>query len=124
RLKRQVIFALSQRRDEGNEAWLLDIARNDQENLEVRKQALFFAGQMRGVNAADLTGLYDKMTSRAMKEQLIYVFSQRRETDVVDKMMDIARNDKDPEMRKKAIFWLSQSKDPRVAKFLMDIIER
>jgi HEAT repeat protein len=124
RLKRQILFALSQRRGEGNETFMLDIARNDQEDVEVRKQALFFAGQMRGVQAADLIGLYDKMTSRAMKEQLIYTFSQVRNADVVDKMMDIAKNDKDPELRKKAIFWLSQSKDPRVAKFLLEIIER
>jgi hypothetical protein len=38
--------------------------------------------------------------------------------------MDIARNDKDREMRSKAIFWLGQSRDPRVAKFLEDLISR
>ena len=68
--------------------------------------------------------LYDRMTNRVMKEQLIYVYSQIRATDVVDKMMDIAKNEKDMELRKKALFWLSQSKDPRVAKFLLEIIER
>ena len=73
---------------------------------------------------ADLIALYDRMTNRVMKEQLIYVYSQIRATDVVDKMMDIARNEKDIELRKKALFWLSQSKDPRVAKFLLEIIER
>jgi HEAT repeat protein len=123
RLKRQVLFALSQRRGEGNEQWMLDIALDPKENLEVRKQALFFAGQ-NGMAVQDLITLYDKLTDRQLKEYSIFVFSQRRETAVVDKMMDIAKNDKDPDMRKKAIFWLGQSKDPRVAKFMMDIIER
>jgi HEAT repeat protein len=124
RLKRQVLFALSQRRSEGNEKWLMDIALDEKEPVEVRKQALFFAGQMRGAPTADLIALYDRMTNRVMKEQLIYVYSQIRATDVVDKMMDIAKNEKDIELRKKALFWLSQSKDPRVAKFLLEIIER
>jgi hypothetical protein len=42
----------------------------------------------------------------------------------MDKMFDIARNDKDPDLRKKAIFWLGQSRDPRVQQFLMDLINR
>ena len=124
RLKRQILFALSQRRGEGNEQWMLDVALDPKENLEVRKQALFFAGQNNGMQTQDLIGLYDKLSDRQLKEYTIFVFSQRRETAVVDKMMDIAKNDKDAEMRKKAIFWLGQSKDPRVAKFMMEIIER
>ena len=37
---------------------------------------------------------------------------------------DIAKNEKDSELRKKAIFWLGQSRDPRVQQFLMDLINR
>ena len=96
RIKRQVLFALSQRRGEGNEKWMLDIALDPKENIEVRKQALFFAGQ-NGMAVQDLIALYDKLTERQLKEYSIFVFSQRRETAVVDKMMEIAKNDKDPE---------------------------
>jgi hypothetical protein len=124
RLKRQVLFALSQRRGEGNEKWMLDIALDEKESVEVRKQALFFSGQMRGVQSPDLIALYDRLNNRAIKEHLIFVYSQMRDPGVVDKMMDIAKNERDVELRKKAIFWLSQSKDPRVAKFLLEIIER
>jgi hypothetical protein len=42
----------------------------------------------------------------------------------VDKLMEIARNDRDPELRKKAIFWLGQSRDPRVQQFLIDMINK
>ena len=38
--------------------------------------------------------------------------------------MSIARNDPDREMRRKAMFWLGQSRDPRVTTFLADIITR
>ena len=38
--------------------------------------------------------------------------------------MDIARNDPDRDLRKQAIFWLGQSRDPRAQRFLLDLINR
>jgi hypothetical protein len=121
-LKERVLFALSQRSGEGNERWLMDIAVDDQEDIRMRTRALFWAGQMRGVAVQDLIGLYDRVSNREMKEQLIFVYSQRREREAVDKMMDIARRDPDRRLKERAIFWLGQSKDPRVAQFLIDLI--
>jgi HEAT repeat protein len=68
--------------------------------------------------------MYDRMLEREMKEQMIFVLSQRRDREALDKLMSIARNDPDREMRRKAMFWLGQSKDPRVTAFLADIITR
>ncbi len=121
-LKDKILFALSQQR--GNESWLMDIAMNENENIEMRKKALFWAGQSRNTALAELAGLYDRIQNREMKDQLIFVYSQRREPQAVDKMMAIARSEPDRELRKKAIFWLSQSKDPRVAEFLMQLINQ
>ena len=60
-----------------------------------------------------------------MREQVIFVLSQRSSSPAaVDKLLDIAKNDKDPELRKKAIFWLGQSRDPRVQQFLIDLINK
>ncbi len=59
-----------------------------------------------------------------MKDQVIFVLSQRRDPVAVDKLLDIAKTDKDPELRKKAIFWLGQSHDPRVQQFLLDLINK
>jgi hypothetical protein len=38
--------------------------------------------------------------------------------------MDIARSDRDKELRGKAVFWLGQSRDPRAAKFLEELISK
>ncbi|HVD62275.1 MAG TPA: HEAT repeat domain-containing protein [Gemmatimonadaceae bacterium] len=122
-VKEKILFSLSQQRGLGNDKFLLDIAKNSNENIELRKKALFWAGQ--GAASADqLIGLYSSMTDSEMREQLIFVYSQRREPAFVDKMIDIAKNDKDPELRKKAIFWLGQSHDPRVQQFLVDLINK
>jgi HEAT repeat protein len=122
-LKEKIIFSLSQMGGEENNRWIMGIALNESESVEARKQALFWAGQTGG-SITDLIGLYGRMQNREMKEQLIFVYSQRRERAAVDKLIDIARTDTDREMRKKALFWLSQSNDPRVASLLQEIIDQ
>jgi HEAT repeat protein len=122
-VKDKVIFSISQQNDEDSQNWLVDIASNPNESIENRKKALFWAGQTR-TPIARLTSMYDKTREREMKDQMIFVFSQRREPAALDKMMDIAKNDPDREARRKAMFWLGQSHDPRVSAFLSDIINR
>jgi len=122
-LRKKVLFSVSQAGGEENGRWLLGIARDGKQPLELRKQALFWAGQG-GASINDLTSLYTTMTDRAMRDQLIFVYSQRDEPAAVDKLLDIAKRDPDPELRKKALFWLGQSDDPRAAKALQDIIEQ
>ncbi len=123
-LKDKVLFSISQQRNDDNQKWLLALAMNDRADMEMRKQALFWAGQSGGVNIADVARLYDTVKDREMKEQVIFVLSQKRDPDAVDKLMAIAKNDPDKDLRSKAIFWLGQSRDPRVLKFLEDLINK
>lgn len=122
-LKEKLLFSISQSSDPESAAWLLGVVRNRQEPVEVRKTALFWAGQGKA-SIADLTRLYDTMDEQEMREQLVFVYSQRREPQAFDKMLDIAKRDPDPEIRKKAIFWIGQSKDPRATQFIQELLER
>ena len=123
-LKEKILFSLSQQRGAGNEQWLMNIAVNPKEDIELRKKALFWAGQS-GVAIPELSTLYDRMGDKEMKEQIIFVLSQRQsDRSAIDKLFDIAKNEKDAELRKKAIFWLGQSHDPRVQQFLIDLINK
>ena len=121
-LKQKIIFSLSQQR--GNGEWIMQIALDPKESIEMRKQALFWAGQNGGVSIDAFSSLYDKMTDQEIKEQLIFVFSQKRDAKALDKLFSIAKNDKDKEMRSKAVFWIGQSKDPRAVKFIEDLISK
>jgi HEAT repeat protein len=122
-LRNKVLFSISQAGGPENGRWLLGVARDTQPPSELRKQALVWAGQS-GTALADLSGLYATMPDREMREQLIFVYSQRDEPAAVDKLLDIARREPDKELRKKAIFWLGQSDDPRAAKALQEIVEQ
>ncbi|HEX5971248.1 MAG TPA: HEAT repeat domain-containing protein [Gemmatimonadaceae bacterium] len=117
----KILFSLSQMRGEGNDRWLMDIAASQQYSADVRKQAVFSAGQA-GVSSADLVALYDRAGDAEVKGQVIWVLSMKNETTATNKLIDIAKRDPDVQMRKKAIFWLGQSHDPRVKQLLLDII--
>ena len=124
-LKEKIIFSLSQQRDFNNGEWIMNIALDPKESVEMRKQALFWAGQNGGASTDAFANLYNKMTDSEIKEQLIFVLSQRtRDPKALDKLMDIAKTEKDKELRSKAVFWLGQSRDPRAAKFLEDLITK
>ncbi len=123
-LKEKIIFSLSQMGGADNYRWLMDIALNQKEDIEIRKKALFWAGQGHNVDVADLVRLYDSMNDREMKEQLIFVYSQRREEAALDKLFQIGKTDPDRELRKKAIFWIGQSRSPRAAQYLQELINQ
>jgi len=123
-LKERAIFSISQGNSAESRAWLVGRAKDTYEDVEVRKNALFWAGQTGGFTVAELKELYGTMSDVEMKEQLIFVASQRNETAAVDFLMDVARTEQEPELRERAIFWIGQSKDPRVAEFLLSLIRR
>ena len=122
-LKKKVLFSLSQLGGEENGRWLLGIARDTSEKLEMRKQALFWAGQG-GVSIEELTRLYANVSDRQMREQLVFVYSQRDEPAALDKLIEIAKKDPNPELRKRALFWLGQSDQARAVQAIQDIIDQ
>ncbi len=122
-LREKILFAISQRRGSGNEAFILGIVKDPKETLEVRKKAIFMTGQM-GIDVAQLGAMYSSLDVRELREQVIFALSQQHEGAALDKLMDIARSDPDRELRKKAIFWLGQSRDPKVTAFLTELINK
>jgi HEAT repeat protein len=122
-LKKKVLFSLSQMGGEENGRWLLGVARDTTQDIDTRKQALFWAGQG-GVSLRELTRLYDNIGNLEMREHLIFVYSQRNEPEALDKLIEIAKRDPNPDFRKRALFWLGQSEDSRAVQALQDIIEQ
>lgn len=120
----KIIFSLSQMRSQKTDKFMMDLALDERSDVEMRKKALFWAGQNKSVDVAALAGIYDRVSNQEMREQVIFVLAQRRDAVAVDKLFDIAKNDRDREMRKKALFWLGQSRDPRVLKLLEDILNK
>jgi HEAT repeat protein len=122
-LRKKVIFSLSQMGGPENGTWLLGVARDSSQAIEMRKQALFWAGQA-GVPITELTALYSRTGDQVMREQLVFVYSQRDEPAALEKLIEIAKRDPNPELRKRALFWLGQSEDSRAVQALQEVIEQ
>ncbi len=123
-IKAHIVHSLSMSSRPADRAWLLERARDPNEPVDVRRQALVMVAQQQNLPAEELLEIYDSTDDRELRQFLLFTLSQRQEPAVVDRLMDVARNDPDPEMRQQAIIWLGQSKDPRVAEFLMEIIKK
>jgi hypothetical protein len=100
---------------------LMRIARDEQRPRETRTQAVFWLGQLAEEPATE--GLESLMRGdtidREVREQAVFALSQRPNREGIDPLIRVVRTSRDPELRKKALFWLAQSRDPRA----LDLIE-
>jgi HEAT repeat protein len=118
----QILFAISQDPSDENQRWLLELAKNPNQSIETRKQALFWAANQGHVPTGDLIELYRTMPDTEMRKQVVFVLSQRDDAEAIGHLLTIARETDDPEVRKQAVFWLGQSDDPRVTEYLEELL--
>ncbi len=124
RVRKTAIFWLGH--VEGEREFLADFVRNEQESIEIRKQAAFGIGINKDKAALPLLrSLYASVASSEVKRQLIFAASISEDKDAaVDFLINVASSDQDRELRKKALFWLGQKAGERSLKFLGDVAEK
>jgi hypothetical protein len=105
---------------------LLKIAKSDNITRKVRRSAVFWLGQAAGDAATKgLTDLVDDGSQdREVRESAVFALSQRPRDEGVPVLIRIARENKDPDMRRKAIFWLGQSEDPRALSLFEELLTK
>ena len=105
---------------------LLTLARDDHVAGRARRQAVFWLGQAAGDAAtqglADLVD--DGGVDREVKEQAVFALSQQRGDAAVPLLIRIARTHPDREVRRKALFWLGQSDDPRALALFEELLTK
>ncbi len=105
---------------------LLAIARSPSVATATKKSAVFWLGQAAGEAAVQgLTGLAtEKDADEQVKESAIFALSQLHNGAGVEPLIRIARSNADPRLRKKAIFWLGQSDDPRALALFEELLTK
>lgn len=110
------------------EVWrdLIRLARDDSRSRETRKQAVFWLGQLaEGPATAGLDEIVgDAAIDRDVREQAIFALSQRPREEGVPALVQVVRTSKDPELRRKALFWLGQSDDPRALQLIEELLAK
>jgi hypothetical protein len=100
------------------------LARDRSRPEEIRRQAIFWLGQVEESTPA-LIELYDRLERAELRERVIFAYAQKRnDAAALDELIGIARSEPDWELRGKAIFWLGQVRDPRAVQFLAELINR
>jgi HEAT repeat protein len=124
RLQDKVIQSVAQAADAASRRWLLDLAADGRQSLAARKQALFWAGQNGGTPVGELVAIDARLDGAELRRHYAFVLSQRGEDAAVDRLVAIARADADPGVRRQAIFWLGQSRNPRARAYLEAVVAR
>jgi hypothetical protein len=105
---------------------LLKIAKQPDISRKVRRSAVFWLGQAAGDAAT--RGLVDLVDDRSgdreVRETAVFALSQRPHDEGVPALIRIAKQNPDPELRRKAIFWLGQSEDPRAISLFEELLTR
>lgn len=151
-IRKTVISAFANRRSERAGTRLFDIARSS-DNVELRKAAISAISRRGGDKAIEfLLNLYDTEKNEELKDQILNSLgygsgiwanastlidpgqnvyttsvggsSRMEDQRVIRKLIEIARSPNAPmERRKRAVGWLSRSKDPEVLKFLEELLK-
>ncbi len=113
RLREPAVFWLGQ--IGGETPFLADLVRNQNENTEIRKKAVFSIGVSKDAQAlSTLRNLYSSSDNREVRKQIVFAASINRDEDAgVDFLIESAEKEPDREVRKQAIFWLGQKAGKR-----------
>jgi HEAT repeat protein len=67
--------------------------------------------------------MYDAEQNIQVRGALLRAFGNSRQKSAVHKLMTIARSDQSVDLRKLAVRYLGESKDPEALKFLEDLLK-
>ncbi len=65
---------------------------------------------------------FDKFATE-VKKRAVFALSQLPKSEGVPLLIQVARTNRNPEVRKQAVFWLGQSRDERALKFFEEILK-
>ena len=109
------------------EIWpgLLRLARDDHDRTTSgRRQFLARPDRRRADNSESRRPDGEHAVDREIRKQAVFALSQRPQREGVPALIQIARTNRDPEIRKTALFWLGQSSDPRALALFEEILSR
>lgn len=105
---------------------LLAIAKDENVARANRKDAVFWLSQAAGDAAtAGLTELAENEDEdREVRDQAVFALSQLPDDQGIPILIRLARSNQDPKVRRKALFWLGQSDDPRALRLIEEILTK
>jgi hypothetical protein len=124
RVSSGAIMAISQHADPAALETLFRLARTGSQP-RTRGDALFWLAQRAGDKvAAAIRERIDQDPDTDVKKKAVFALSQLPKDEGVPLLIQVARTNRNPEVRRQAMFWLGQSKDPRAVNFFAEILSK
>ncbi len=122
RVARDAVFPALIAQGPSPDAQLLAIAKDEARPREVRTNATFWLSQSAGDRvSAGLEELMDD-PDRQVREQAVFALSQRPNDESVPALIRLARTHEDPQVRRRAVFWLGQKREPRALRYFEEVL--
>ena len=115
---------------EWDASWLLNLVMDQEHSGRVRDMALQAWARQPALDLDLVAETYGSLESADLRDQLLYALYQRAEGGaededaIIDTMIELARGETDPEVRKRAVYWLGRTGSERAAAFLMEILRK
>jgi hypothetical protein len=113
--------ALALHRDPAATAAMVEFAKTGDSRM--RQRALVWVGRRAESQAAGIiTRAIDDDPDVEVKKQAVFALSQLPRDESIPMLIRLARSHTHPIVRKQAMFWLGQSKDPRALSFFEEVL--
>jgi hypothetical protein len=125
KVREHCAFVLTQSSDPDAIQAVIRMAKEDKVP-HVRGQALFWLAQRASRQQATgaINEAIDKDPDTEVKKKAVFALTQMPKDDGIPMLIQVARTNTNPAVRKQAMFWLGQSKDPRALKFFEDVLTK
>jgi len=123
-IRQHAVFALSQSKEPEAMSAVVAVAHNDT-SPHVRGQALFWLAQKAGQKMAE-SAISDAIANdpeTEVKKKAVFALTQMPNGEGVPLLIQVARSNRNPAVRKQAVFWLGQSRDTRALAFIEDVLK-
>jgi HEAT repeat protein len=125
KIREHAVFALTQSREPEAIPAIIKVAREDR-SPQVRGQALFGLAQeaSRKQAAETISAAIERDPDTEVKKKAVFALTQMPSDEGVPLLLQVARTNANAAVRKQAMFWLGQSKDPRALKFFEEVLAK
>ncbi len=124
RLANSALSAIAMHREEPVAVNALAGLAKEDKSPRVRGQALFWLAQRAGrqISEAAIREAIENDPDTGVKRRAVFALTQIPHGDGVPLLIEVARTNRNAAVRKQAMFWLGQSKDPRAVQFFEEIL--
>lgn len=148
-LKQTILRYIAGVQSDEARAYLVGLATNSRESVDVRRNVVVYIERLGGLSvvttttsrestvstlssrsadfasiARSLWQVYEKTDEIEIQRQVLASLARVGDNAGLDRLIEVARSEKNPELRRAAVSYLSRTKDPRAIALLQEIINK